>query len=131
MMIFIADDSDSVRERLTAILSEIEGAEVIGQARSAAEAIKGIRSLKPHVVVLDIQMPDGSGIDVLRTIKQDSQPPLVMMLTNHAYPQYRKRCMERGADFFLDKSRELERLPTIFERLVRQYWAKATPRVEA
>jgi DNA-binding NarL/FixJ family response regulator len=131
MMIFIADDSDSVRERLTAILSEIEGAEVIGQARNAAEAIKGIRSLKPHVVVLDIQMPDGSGIDVLRTIKQDSQPPLVMMLTNHAYPQYRKRCMERGADFFLDKSRELERLPTIFERLVRQYWAKATPRVEA
>lgn len=121
MMVFIADDSDPVRERLIALLSEIEGAEVIGQARNHDEAVEGIRSLKPHVVILDIQMPGGSGIDVLKEIKQDGHPPVVLMLTNHVSPQYRKKCMEWGADFFLDKSREFECLTSIFSSLVKQY----------
>jgi DNA-binding NarL/FixJ family response regulator len=121
MMVFIADDSDPVRERLIALLSEIEGAEVIGQARNYDEAVEGIRSLKPHVVILDIQMPGGSGIDVLKEIKQDGRPPVVLMLTNHVSPPYRKKCMEWGADFFLDKSREFESLASIFGSLVKQY----------
>ena len=119
MMVFIADDSDPVRRRLIALLSEIDGAEVIGEARNYDEAVEGIRSLKPHVVILDIQMPGGSGIDVLKNIKQDSRPPVVLMLTNHASPQYRKKCMEWGADFFLDKSREFESLASIFINLVK------------
>jgi DNA-binding NarL/FixJ family response regulator len=121
MMVFIADDSDPVRERLIALLSEIEGAEVLGEATNYDEAVEGIRSLKPHVVILDIQMPGGSGIDVLKEIKQDSRPPVVLMLTNHASSQYRKKCMEWGADFFLDKSREFESLASIFINLVKQY----------
>lgn len=121
MMIFIADDSDQVRGRLVDLLSEIEGAEVIGHARNHAEAIEGIRSLQPHVVILDIQMPGGSGIDVLKEIKQDDPSPVVMMLTNHASSQYRKKCLEWGADFFLDKSKEFESLVSIFKNLVKQY----------
>ncbi len=124
MMFFIADDSDAVRGRLIELLSEVEGAEVIGQAANAAEAVEGISRLKPHVVILDIQMPGGSGIDVLKRIKQGSRPPVVMMLTNHASPQYRKKCVEWGADFFLDKSRDLECLLLIFKSLVRQSAAK-------
>ncbi len=127
MLIFIADDSDPLRERLTALLSEIEGAEVVGQARNAAQAIEGVRSLNPDLVILDIQMPGGNGIDVLKTIKQDASPPLVIMLTNHVYPQYRKKCMELGADFFLDKSRDLERLAAVCAGLVRQYGPTARP----
>ncbi|HEY9282753.1 MAG TPA: response regulator transcription factor [Pyrinomonadaceae bacterium] len=117
-MIFIADDSDPVRERLTALLSDIEGAEVVGQAKNAAEAIEGVRSLNPDLVILDIQMPGGNGIDVLKAIKRGPSPPLVMMLTNHAYPQYRKKCMALGADFFLDKSKDLERLAAICASMV-------------
>ena len=121
MMVFIADDSDPVRERVIDLLAEIGGAEVIGEARNYDEALEGIRSLKPHVVILDIQMPGGSGIDVLKQIKQDSRPPVVLMLTNHASPQYRKKCTEWGADFFLDKSREFESLASIFTNLIDQY----------
>jgi DNA-binding NarL/FixJ family response regulator len=127
MMIFIADDSKALRERLTAMLSEIEGAEVIGQAGNAAEAVEGIHHLKPDVVILDIQMPGGNGIDVLKTIKQELQPPLVLMLTNNVSPQYRKKCMELGSDFFLDKSREFESLITIFKGLIEQFKLKAAP----
>lgn len=120
MMFFIADDSDAVRGRLVELLSEVDGAQVIGQAANAGEAVEGIRRLKPHVVILDIRMPGGSGIDVLKRIKQGSGSPVVMMLTNHASPQYRKKCLEWGADFFLDKSRDLECLLLIFKSLVRQ-----------
>jgi DNA-binding NarL/FixJ family response regulator len=121
MMFFIADDSDAVRGRLIELLSEVEGAEVIGQAATTADAIEGIRRLKPHVVILDIRMPGGGGLDVLKHIKQESRPPVVMMLTNHASPQYRKKCVEWGADFFLDKSRDLECLLTIFRSLARRF----------
>lgn len=121
MLVFIADDSDPVRERLIALLSEIGGAEVVGEARNYDEAIEGIRSLKPHVVILDVQMPGGSGIDVLKEIKQDSRPPVVLMLTNHASPPYREKCVEWGADFFLDKSRDFESLASIFSSLVKQH----------
>lgn len=127
MMIFIADDSDPVRERLTAMLSEIEGVEVIGQARNAAEAVEGIQSLNPDVVILDIQMPGGSGIDVLKTIKRYARPPVVMMLTNHAHPQYREKCMDWGADFFLDKSKEFESLAAICEGLVGRHLREPVP----
>ncbi|MDQ3745658.1 MAG: response regulator transcription factor [Acidobacteriota bacterium] len=116
-MVFIVDDSKGLRERLADMVSEINGIAVLGQAGSAAEAIDGIRTLKPRVVILDIQMPGGSGLEVLRTIKQESHPPVVVMLTNHAYPQYRERCMGLGAGYFLDKSREFERLVEIFQLL--------------
>lgn len=131
MMFFIADDSGPMRERLMVMLSEIEGAEVIGEASNAAEAIEGIRSLKPDIVILDIQMPGGSGINVLKTIKGHARKPVIMMLTNHAYPQYRKKCMEWGADFFLDKSREMEHLTAICESLVREHRAQDTAVGEA
>ncbi len=120
MMFFIVDDSDVVRRRLIELLSEVEGAEVVGQAANAGEAVEGISRLRPHVVILDIRIPGASGIDVLKKIKQESRPPVVMMLTNHASPQYRKKCLEWGADFFLDKSRDLECLLTIFKNLVGQ-----------
>jgi DNA-binding NarL/FixJ family response regulator len=120
MMFFIVDDSDAVRRRLVELLSEVEGAEVVGQAANARDAVEGIGRLKPQVVILDIQIPGESGIAVLKKIKQASRPPLVMMLTNHASPQYRKKCLEWGADFFLDKSRDLERLFLIFKGLVQQ-----------
>ena len=120
MMFFIADDSDEVRGRLVELLSEVEGAEVVGQAANAVEAVEAIGCLKPHVVILDIWMPGGSGIDVLKKIKQGGGSPVVLMLTNHASPQYRKKCLEWGADFFLDKSRDLECLLLIFKSLIQQ-----------
>lgn len=131
MMFFIADDSGPVRERLIDLLSEVEGAEVIGQAANARDAVEGVRRLKPHVVILDIQMPGGSGIDVLKEIKQGGLPPLVLMLTNHASPQYRKKCLEWGADFFLDKSRDLECLLTISKSLIKRRMARSAGTGEA
>jgi len=115
--VFLADDSLIVREHLVTLLDELAGIEIVGQAENVAEAIRGIRSLQPDVVILDIRMPDGSGIDVLQNIKQDGVAPMVIILTNYPYPGYRQRCLNAGADFFLDKSTEFDQIPKLFEQL--------------
>lgn len=115
--VFITDDSLIVREHLVTLLDELAGVEIVGQAGGVAEAISGIRNLQPDVVILDIRLPDGSGIDVLQNIKQDQPAPMVIILTNYPYPGYRQRCLSAGADFFLDKSTEFDQLPQLFERL--------------
>lgn len=90
------------------MLSKLKGVEVVGQAEDGRQAIDSIRKLKPDAVVLDIQMPNGSGIDVLQNIKKEELAPIVVILTNYSYSQYRKRCMDAGADFFFDKSTEFD-----------------------
>ncbi len=70
MRIFIADDSSVVRERLTAMLSNLEEIETIGQAQDVDEAISSIEELKPDAVILDIQMPGGTGIDVMKAYQK-------------------------------------------------------------
>jgi DNA-binding NarL/FixJ family response regulator len=117
--VFIADDSLIVREHLVTMLEELAGIKVVGQAENVAEAISAIRILQPDVVILDIRMPGGSGIDVLQTIKQDEVAPMVIILTNYPYPAYRQKCLQAGADFFLDKSTEFDQIPELFERFKR------------
>ncbi len=115
--VFIADDSLIVQDHLVTMLDELSEVEIVGQAETVAEAISGIRNLQPDAVILDIRMPDGSGIDVLQNIKQDEVAPMVIILTNYPYPGYRQRCLNAGADFFLDKSTEFDQIPKLFERL--------------
>jgi len=113
--VFIVDDSLIVREHLVTMLDDLTEVEVVGQAETVTKAISAIGKLQPDLVILDIRMPDGSGIDVLQTIKQDEPAPIVIVLTNYPYPAYRQKCLQAGADFFLDKSTEFDQIPELFE----------------
>ena len=115
--IFIADDSEVVCQRLIAMLVELPGIEIVGQARKVAEAIKSIQKLRPDAVVLDVRMIGGSGIDVLKSIKKNEPTTVVIMLTNYPYAQYRKKCMSEGADYFFDKSSEFEKVAEVIRHL--------------
>ena len=108
--ILIVDDSRIVRERLMAMVSELPGVEVVGEADIAFEAISAIRRLKPDLVVLDISMPGGSGIYVLETIKREMPTPMVVMLTNFVSDAYRQKCIQLGVDHFFDKTTEFEKV---------------------
>lgn len=119
MRVFIIDDSAMVRERLIAMLSEVEGIQIVGQAEDAFDAIDQVRTIAPDVVILDIQMPGSvSGIYALDKIRCEKPAPTVIMLTNYSYPQYRKRCADAGAAFFFDKSTEFEKVPEVLKALV-------------
>jgi DNA-binding NarL/FixJ family response regulator len=117
--VFVADDSIVLRERLLEMLREIPGVQVLGCAEDGLHAIDCIRKLKPDAVVLDIQMPRGTGLDVLKNVKHAgaSSSPTMIVFTNFPYPQYRKRALEYGAEFFFDKTTEFEKLRELFGQL--------------
>jgi DNA-binding NarL/FixJ family response regulator len=115
--VFIADDSATVRDRLASLLNDMPTVEIVGQAADAAEAIQSIQQLKPDVVILDIRMPAGSGIGVLRSMARQPERPKFIMLTNYPFLQYRKTCLEAGASYFFDKSSEFEKIPEALEQL--------------
>ena len=107
--VLIIDDAVQVRERLRARLERIKGVAVVGEASDVQEGIAASRTLKPDAVILDIQMPGGTGIDVLEDIKRTNPGTVVIMLTNYPLPQLRRRSCEAGADFFFDKCCEFDR----------------------
>src|SRR5215470_14478579 len=104
MRVFIADDSRQVVERLTDLLSGLLGIEVAGNAGEVSVGLQRIRQLRPDALILDLEMPGGSGLDVLRAVRKELPGLQVLVCTNYSYPQYRKECLAAGANYFLDKS---------------------------
>jgi DNA-binding NarL/FixJ family response regulator len=118
MRVFIADDSQAVAERLADLLEDVPGAELVGQAGDVPEAVQRIQKMKPDALILDLQMPGGSGLDVLRAIRAEYPQLCVLICTNYPYPQFRQQCLSAGANFFLDKSKEFEKIPAILRGLM-------------
>ncbi len=120
MKVLIAEDSASIRERLRDLLSELDGLRNIDEARDGIEAVNSIRDLEPDVLILDLRLPGLNGIRVLKSINQGELHPIVIVLTNYAYPQYRAKCIEEGAHFFFDKATEFHKIPEVLKRLIRR-----------
>ena len=112
LRILVVEDSALIRRRLMDTLGALGGFDVLGYAESAAEAMDAISRLHPEVVITDIRLKEGNGIDVVRHLRAHPyQPkPRVYVLTNYAFPEYRRECALIGADDFFDKSTEYERL---------------------
>ena len=116
--LLIADDSSLLRGYLMDTTRRFQEIRIVGQAEDVPQAVESVAKFKPDVVILDIQMPGGSGIDVLETIKKNKPSPIVIMFTNYPYPQYRKKCLAAGADFFFDKSLEFDALTDTLKNLI-------------
>ncbi len=110
--VLVVEDSALIRRRLIETLARIPGFDVLGYAESAAEAVDAITRLHPEVVITDIRLKEGNGIDVVRHVRAHpyAPKPRVYVLTNYAYPEYKRECAAIGADDFFDKSTEYERL---------------------
>ena len=118
MKVLIADDSLLICARLMTMLAEFNQIEIVGHAQKANEAISLISKLNPDVVILDIQMGDGNGIEVLKRTKQEHPSLIAIMLSNHSTPHYQAKCLEAGANFFFDKSTEFFALQDLFADLL-------------
>lgn len=118
MRVLIVDDSKTIRERLAALLNEIAGVELVGQAETVAQAIGALRRLNPDAMTLDLRLPDGNGLDVLRLIQRERLPTAVIVLTSYPYPQYEKRARAAGAYAFLNKATDVAMIPELLRALM-------------
>ena len=119
MKVYVVEDSAVVRERLLEMIREIEDVEVVGEAETYDAAVSGILNTRPDVAVLDIKLADdgGSGIDVLAEVKKGLPAMRAIVLSNYATPQHMKASADAGAEYFLDKSAEFERIAEILEQM--------------
>lgn len=101
--ILIADDHEVVRIGLAALLDAQEGFRVVAQAASGDEAVRLARQHRPDVVVMDIRMPNGSGIDACRTITAELDGTPVVMLTSHADSDALFDAIDAGASGYVLK----------------------------
>ncbi|MGD8535752.1 MAG: response regulator [Candidatus Aminicenantes bacterium] len=117
MKVLVVDDSALLRERLVSMISELPGITTIGQAQNPSQALDTVQKLNPEVVILDIRLSEGNGIEILQQIKKKTVAPVTIMFTNYPYPQYRKKCEETGADFFFDKSTEFHKITDVLKKI--------------
>lgn len=110
MKLFIVEDSAIISYRMISMISKINGTEILGVSDNAESAIAKIRETRPEIVILDIRLKNGNGMDVLQHIKKDMPETKVVMFSNFPYPQYINRCKELGADYFFDKSKDFDNL---------------------
>lgn len=101
--ILIADDHEVVRIGLAALLDAQEGLSVVAQARSGDEAARLARQHRPDVVVMDIRMPNGSGIEACRIITRELPGTAVVMLTSYADSQALFDAIDAGASGYVLK----------------------------
>ena len=118
MKLVIADDSSMIRERIKNQAGQFDDVTVVGEAGNGKAALEMIIDLDPDLVFLDLQMPEMGGIEVLRKIKAAKVKTKVCILTNYSFPQYRTRCLEIGADFFLSKSDDFEKTTTVIANIL-------------
>jgi len=110
LKVFLAEDSAPIRERLHGLFARAR-MDVVGEAATPEGAIDQILALHPDVVVLDVQLEGGSGLQVLKTVRSADPSVAFVVFSNNATRIYRKRFLAEGAARFLDKSTELDQLP--------------------
>jgi two-component system LytT family response regulator len=111
--VLIVDDEPLGRRRVAELLGDEPGVEIVGMATSGAEAVAAIRASAPDVVFLDIQMPDGTGLDVVREIGPAAMPVTVFVT---AYDQFALRAFDAAAIDYLVKPFDDERFEEAFRR---------------
>lgn len=107
MRVIVVEDSDIMRDLLRTVLAEIDGAELVGEFESPEPAIASIRAERPDVVVLDVQLINGNGMEVMGAVRAHYPTAKVVVFTNFADAVFRKQYMEAGAYAFYDKNMDI------------------------
>ena len=107
---FIVEDSPVIRENLVAALEEMAPIQVVGTADDEASALRWLAQNACDLAIVDIFLKSGSGLGVLKTASLSDRPIKLVVLSNYATPDMRRKCLELGADRVFDKSNEIDAL---------------------
>ena len=111
MKMLLVEDSSLLREVLFEIISNLKNLSVEGMASTQTKAISLLKEKQFDILLLDIELSEGNGFEIIKHTKKPHypfNPPIVMMLTNHANPHYRSLAKDLGVDYFFDKSMDFD-----------------------
>jgi DNA-binding NarL/FixJ family response regulator len=119
LQVMIVEDSARIRWHIEEALGQIDNLRIAGHAETEAEALVLLQTQSWDLVLLDLQLKQGNGLGVLKTLHADAREVRgkVAVFTNYGFAQYRERSMQLGADYFFDKSREFHRMLEMVARL--------------
>jgi len=118
LRVFLVEDSASIRERLVELLTAPGRIEVVGHADSEEAARTALRELRWDAVIVDLQLRQGNGFRLLKALRESRAPDAkVVVFTNHAFPVFRAKSLQLGADHFFDKAREYDDLREVLAAL--------------
>ena len=116
--ILIVDDSCEVLERLTDLLASSDLNKKVKCLNSALEALIEFKDSFPSIIILDINLPVLTGIQMMSKIRHmNIAQPIFIVLTNTTITSYKRECLSIGADYFLDKSRDFLQIPIIIKEI--------------
>jgi two-component system, OmpR family, response regulator len=116
LRVIIVEDSERILTHLAEELSAIDNVCIAGTAATEAQALHLLAQGHWDLAILDLQLKEGNGLHVLKAIREEARAVgTIAVFTNYAFPQYRKRSLELGADYFFDKSRELPQVVALAE----------------
>jgi two-component system OmpR family response regulator len=119
LRVLLVEDSKMLAERLRETLNQLEGVEVIETVADERSAIDFARRGSVDLMVLDLQLRQGTGFGVLQAL--GAERPAVIVLTNFSVPEYQRRAESMGVEYFLNKSRDCERLPEVIRAIQQRY----------
>ena len=121
LRVFLVEDSVSLRERLGDFLSEPGKIEMIGFAATESDAVRELLTQPVDVAIVDLNLKEGTGLGVIESIRAQhaKAPPTIIVLTNYAFPEFEAACLERGADYFFDKSTQFGAVKVLLQSIRR------------
>jgi len=118
LSVLLVEDSGVLADRLRETVMSVSGVQLIGTVDCEADAVEALQRLPIDVLVLDLHLRQGTGFGVLRSLRQNRMATVVsIVLSNYDLAEYRRAAAALCAEYFLDKLREFERLPTILQQL--------------
>lgn len=119
LRIFLVEDSPIIRDLILEDLLSIPGVVVVGTAETEKEALEELNALECDLMIVDIQLRQGNGINLLRSLSASARQRncMKLVLSNHVSGTYRRLCEQYGVRFFFDKTSEFSQLHALVARL--------------
>jgi DNA-binding NarL/FixJ family response regulator len=106
--VLVVDDTPHVRLRFVSMLRSLPGVDRILEASGVKEARSALAACTPGAVILDVNLPDGSGLAFAPEVKRACPRALLLIVSNEATEPYHRRSLEAGANAFFDKARDFD-----------------------
>ena len=119
--VLLVEDSRLLTDRLRETFAALDGVELVAAVADESSAVEAASGKRIDAIILDLQLKQGTGFGVVERL--GSKRPTVIVFTNYVLPEYQRRAAALGIEYFLNKSRDYERLPQLIQELEQRHQA--------